>query len=68
MEIILNLCGPSSLWRGISILRREAVGILVEATHGKKIGTKNEGDTDEISIFRENSGSDDVGVRDADWL
>jgi hypothetical protein len=44
--------------------RLEPVG----ATHGKKIGTKNEDSTDEISIFRENSGSDDVGVRDADWL
>jgi hypothetical protein len=33
----------------------------------EKIGTKNEDCTNEISIFRENS-SDDVGVRDADWL
>jgi hypothetical protein len=49
-------------------LTKRSGWILVGATHGKKIGTKNEDGTDEISIFRENSGSDDVGVRDADWL
>src|SRR5258708_39299798 len=44
MEFIVNLCEPGSLWKRMSILRREAVGPWWVPSMGK-IRTKNEDST-----------------------